>query len=96
MKRNSNRIHNNRHGFNGLFSTTGAEEYIITYSNKYIIEFIIFDYMFIKYCFKNSMEQSPWPSPCLTYSNNNLIICVYDIFSYELCISYELLVMNYV
>jgi hypothetical protein len=38
MKRNSNRIYNNCHGFNGLFSTTGAEGYIITYSNKYIIE----------------------------------------------------------
>jgi hypothetical protein len=42
MKRNLNRIYNNCHGFNGLFSTTGAEGYIITYSNKYIIEFIIF------------------------------------------------------
>ena len=40
MKRNSNRIYNNCHGFDGLFSTTDAEGYIITYSNKYIIEFI--------------------------------------------------------
>ena len=82
MKRNSNRIHNNRHGFNGLFSTTGAEGYIITYSNKYIIEFIIFNYMFIKYCFKNSMGQSPWPSLCLTYSNKYIIEFI--IFNYML------------
>ena len=51
IKRNSNRIYNNCHGFNGLFSTTGAEGYIIIYSNKYIIEFIIFNFIFIKILF---------------------------------------------
>ena len=51
MKRNSNRIHNNCHGLKGLFLTTGAEGYIITNSNKYIIEFIIFNYIFIKILF---------------------------------------------
>jgi len=40
-------------------------------------------------------RMAAWPSLCLTYSNNNLIICLYNIFSYELFISYELLVMNY-
>jgi len=29
--------------------------------------------MFIKYFFKNSMGQSPWPSLCLTYSNKYII-----------------------
>jgi hypothetical protein len=52
-----------------------AEGYIITNSNKYIIEFIIIQLHVYKILFKNSTGQSPWPSLCLTYS----IICLLNI-----------------